>query len=164
MPLTYEPIASTTLSSAASSITLSSIPSGFTDLRLVIALRDATSGYGLLRVNGDSGGNYSRTVLRGDGSAPSSFRSSNITEFYCKGSTAANSFALTTLDFMSYANTSVFKTILAADAGFDSQVERTVYLWRSTAAITSIALLSVTAGATLAAGSTVALYGIRAAV
>lgn len=163
MALTYEPIASTTLASAVSSATLSGIPATFTDLRLVITLRDATSGYGLLRVNSDSGSNYSRTVLRGDGSAASSFRSSNNTEFYCKGTTAANSYAMTSIDFMSYANTSVFKTMLAADAGFDTQVERTVYLWRSTAAVTSISLLSVTGGATLAAGSTMSLFGIKAA-
>ena len=163
MPATYEPIASTTLGSTASSVTLSSIPSGFTDLRLVITLRDATSGYALLRVNSDSGTNYSRTVLRGDGSSASSFRSANFTEFYCKGSTASSTFVPTIIDFMSYSNTNVFKTILAADAGSDSQVERTVYLWRSTSAITSIAMLSVTGGSTLAIGTNMSLYGIKAA-
>ena len=39
MPATYEPIATTTLGSAATNITFSSIPATYTDLRLVLVAR-----------------------------------------------------------------------------------------------------------------------------
>ena len=81
MPSTYEPIATTTLGSTAATITFSSIPATYTDLR--IALVGSLSGggnYGNLRFNSDSGSNYSVTILRGNGSAASSARQSNATE------------------------------------------------------------------------------------
>jgi hypothetical protein len=82
MPATYEPIATTTLGSAATTITLSSIPSTYTDLRLVTVLSNNGAGGDSLYItcNGDALGAtslYSETRLRGDGSTATSARSSS---------------------------------------------------------------------------------------
>lgn len=166
MPLTYEPIASTTLSSAASSITLSSIPSGFTDLRLVFTAIQptGTAQQCLVRFNGDTGSNYSLTYLDGDASGVYAGRNANVTEFaaYYVPPNGTASPIVSLIDVMSYANTSVNKTALIAH-GSGLYLGRYVALWRSTAAINSISA-RVTSGGNLQPGSGMSLYGIRAAV
>ena len=161
MPRTYEPIASTTLGSNASTVTFDNIPGTYTDLRLVATFTESNL-YCLLRYNSDTGSNYSRTYLRGDGSSASSSRSSNQTSGYLDshGSTPA----INIYDILSYANTNVFKTALNAVANVGGgEVNRYVYLWRSTSAITAVNIVSVTGTSSLLSGSTFALYGIRAA-
>lgn len=164
MPATYEPIATTTLGSAASSITFSSIPGTYTDLRLVVVPTAAsTSIYTSLRFNGDTSSNYSVTVLYGNGSTATSSRASSQTELYLNTPTSIDSTfpALVTVDLFSYAG-STNKTILsemAIDKNGSGAVWRIVGLWRNTAAITSINFFSST-GNNFATGTTATLYGI----
>ena len=81
MPTTYEPIATTTLGSAQTSVTFSSISGAYTDLVLVInAGNSGGTGYGIaLQCNNDTGSNYSFTQLYGTGSAATSTRSTSTT-------------------------------------------------------------------------------------
>jgi hypothetical protein len=163
MPATYEPIATATLGSAAATITFSSIPATYTDLR--IALVGSLSGggnYGNLRFNSDSGSNYSVTILRGNGSAASSARQSNATEILYQWTATASSSDLVfhSVDVFSYAG-STFKTALfslSQDANGSGSVERNVGLWRNSAAITSVNLIS---SSTWNIGTTATLYGIK---
>lgn len=171
MPATYEPIATTTLGSAASTITFSSIPATYTDLRLVFFTnntRSAGGGYQLL-INGDSGANYSQTTLRGDGSSASSSRATSVNQVDGWndqfGSTIPNNFLLATYDFMSYAG-STYKTCLVTgsyDYNGSGSVLRFVNLWRNTSAITSLTLNAIFASTNFAVGTTATLYGIKAA-
>ena len=69
---------------------------------------------------------------------------------------------LLTLNVMSYANTNVFKTYLYAGGLGTAAVDRGVGLWRSTNAITSIRI-SRDFITNLESGSTISLYGIKAA-
>ena len=168
MALTYEPIATTTLGSAAASITFSSISSAYTDLRVVLVGRSsfasANSAAGI-KFNGDSASNYSCTFLRGDGSSASSSRISNTTGAYLgalPGSTAtAGALGLIQIDLFSYAG-STYKTLLSA-SGSDSngagRIERFVNLWRSTSAITSL-VLDAGNSSNFEIGTTATLYGI----
>ena len=55
MPATYEPIATTTLGSAAASITFSSIAGTYTDLRLVMVGTTSASDWAFVRFNGTDG-------------------------------------------------------------------------------------------------------------
>ena len=167
MAATYEPIASTTLASAASSVTLSSIPSTYTDLRLVAHANRSSAGTNAVKVllNNDSGNNYSWTYLRGDGSAAASGRASSQNHIrYLQGGIAQTERDILVFDLMSYSNTSVYKTVLGATCPFEygPGVERWVHLWRSTAAVTSVNY-QVAGGASFAAGSTFSLYGIKGA-
>ena len=166
MPATYEPIATTTLGSAASSITFSSIPSTYTDLRLVIVGSGSTAGsafYGF-RFNNDSGANYSVTSIYGTGSSAASLRYTSENSGYIDPvSQIPSTITMGVMNVFSYAG-SANKTVLTeynADVnGSGGIVERSVNLWNSTAAINTITILSRSA-ATYAAGTTATLYGIK---
>jgi len=161
---TYVSIATQTLGSTATSITFSSIAGTYTDLVIVADAGDATPAFLKLQFNGDTGANYSNTVLRGDGAAAGSQRHSGNTFIYCdvyanlQGTLGQ---APHRIQIMNYANTTTNKTCLirADNAGLGTEV--IVGLWRSTAAITSVTLFVT--GGTFMVGSTFTLYGILAA-
>ena len=155
-------IATTTLGSTAGTIDFNSITGSYTDLRLVLTTTTTSSAAVLCRVNSDTGSNYSRTTLAGDGSSASSARYSNNTFFRIDINADSSTTVpmLIEVDFFSYAG-STNKTILnkvAADRNGSGSVQTAVQLWRSTSAITSISLIAN--GTTFAAGTTATLYGI----
>jgi hypothetical protein len=160
---TYTPIATNTLSSAASSYTFSSISGSYTDLVLVASF-GVTAGDDLwLRFNGDTGGNYSNTRIVGSGGSSSSTRTTSVTGIQPR--TPSNQIStITTLwivNLLDYSNTTTYKNSLSRygySAGF---TELDVGLWRNTAAITSVSL--VCNASTFVSGSTFTLYGIAAA-
>jgi hypothetical protein len=159
---TYTPIATTTLGSAASSYTFSSIPSTYTDLILVADMSaTGSSNYPSVRLNGDTASNYSRTYINGDGSSATSARN---TESYMTvfGNQVAASRVNFIMHFMNYSNTTTFKTALSRKNDSASVMGATVHLWRSTAAINTILISSQTSD-TFSAGSTFTLYGISCA-
>lgn len=168
MPATYEPIATTTLSSAAASITFSSIPSTYTDLRIVLVGANSAAGSNsYIRYNGTTGSStlYSYTYLSGNGSAASSSRatSDNKILFNSSSTTSTTIPMMTTIDIFSYLD-SVYRTCLITWSGNENgsgTVERTVGLYRSTTAVTSILLAN--SGANWNSGTTATLYGIKAA-
>ena len=167
MATTYDKIASTTLGSSNATITFSSIPATYTDLRLVIVGTSSGNANPELTFNGDNSGagtNYSRTALAGDGSSALSTQDANLPYivnylvFFRTSQPVFNSF-----DVFSYAG-STYKTVLcegAADTNGAGGTGRTVGLWRSTSAITSLRLAF--ASQTFSAGTTATLYGIKAA-
>jgi hypothetical protein len=166
MPATYEPIATTTLGSAQTTITLSSIPATYTDLVLIGYLRLASgTSSGCYRLNGDTGNNYSTISIWGDGSTASSYRNSNISVAYFDTGTipnAADTFMPVILHFMNYSNTTTNKTIIGRSSNSSSLVQESVNLYRSTSAINSIEIRN-DANVNFATGSMLSLYGIKAA-
>lgn len=163
MPATYEPIATTTLSSAAATITFSSIPGTYTDLRLVLLVLGNLNGVGI-RFNSDSGTNYSMTYLNGDGASAISYRLSNQTRVNLGPVNIASSTTIPNfmaVDIFSYAG-STNKTFLNSqsfDANGSGDRTAQVGLWRNTSAITSIELTNMGAG-NYNSGTTATLYGI----
>ncbi len=169
MPSTYTPIATNTLTSASASITFSSISATYTDLRLVVVTRqdnNASNDSLRLRFNSDSGTNYSRTNLTGDGTTAGTSRTVNDDEInivnYIPGTSAASGlFAMTTIDILNYSNTTTNKTCIIRTSNASAGTAVTVGLWRSTAAINSIFMR--VSGFNMAVGTTATLYGIKAA-
>lgn len=164
MPATYEPIATTTLGSAAATISISSIPNTYTDLRLVL-VAEGTSGQNtdlIFTFNSDTGTNYSQTELNGDGSSATSRRYTSRSNFWAENSRTLDWPSLTTLDIFSYAgstNKSALMTVNKDNNAINLGVIRnTAVLWRSTSAITSIQISSNTANFEI--GTTATLYGI----
>ena len=167
MPTTYEPIATNTLSSAAVSVTFSSIPATYTDLVLVFNGKSAQTGSSVngfrCRLNSDTGTNYSNTFLEGNGSAASSFRETgndfmNISYISQTSASLGNVIA----NFNNYSNTTTYKTIVARGNNPSVITNATVGLWRNTAAISTILLYRDLTN-NIEAGSTFTLYGIKAA-
>lgn len=162
MPATYEPIATTTLGSAASSIAFTSISSAYTDLRVIwtgIATGGAVDFY--LRFNSDTGTNYSGTYLYGDGSSAGSQRVTSENAARLSFGLSSSIPTTTQIDIFSYAG-STFKTVLSAfsnDYNGSGETRRSVHLWRSTSAITTVTLSP--SSSTFAAGTTATLYGIK---
>lgn len=160
MPATYEPIATTTLGSAASTITFSSIGSGYTDLRLVLVGNSTPSTSAFrFKINAATTG-YSVTVLSGDGATATSSRSTSQTQGNL--ATMQTTPCLLQMDLFSYAG-STNKTILtswSADLNGSGTVDRRIHLYQSTSAITQIELYLTTASQNFATGTTATLYGI----
>jgi mucin-19 len=164
MATTYIPLYTTTLASAASSVTISPISGAYTDLVLVVNYQDTrnvggTDGF-ITVGNGsiDNEANYSYTVLRGNGSSATSIRASSANYIHTDGSGTQLSTVIA--NFQNYSNTTTFKTVLIRDNSANNRVDAVVGLWRSTSAINQIRFSGETG---LAAGTTVSLYGVASA-
>ena len=173
MPITYEPIATTTLASAAANVEFSSISGTYTDLILVANYAGSSNDVGFsLRVGNsslDTGSNYSRTALNGDGGTAQSLRESSQTAIglaYNYGnSTTIDKPNFQIINFMNYSNTTTNKSILIRSRGTrdnnDAETTAIIGLHRSTSAINIIRIFP--ASGNVLAGSTFTLYGIKAA-
>ena len=167
MPATYQRIASTTLSSPAATITLSSIPSTYTDIRLVFYVVATSISTNIqCQFNSDTGTNYSNTWLAGNGTAASSGRNTSATNIQFTDLTATSTTIplMFTMDIFSYAG-STNKTVLGSsfqNYGSTGSTTMQVAMWNNTSAITSI-LLKTSGAPTFSTGSTVAIYGLKAA-
>lgn len=161
---TYEAIATTTLGSAASSVTFSSISGTYTDLVVVVnGLTASSNAVGIeMTFNGTGSSNRSYTRLQGDGTSATSFR--NFPNDPAIGVIGNSEGANIIVNIMNYANTTTNKTILSRynslDSG-DGRVGAYVSMWASTSAITSITIAPNAIN--WASGSTFSLYGIASA-
>jgi hypothetical protein len=159
MTATYEPIATTTLGSTQNQIDFNTISGAYTDLVLVMSGGVTSTADIWLRMNGDTGTNYSRTRLYGDGSTAASSRNTSASSIFVSvGTVGANSVLITHI--MNYSNTTTYKTAIARHNS-STYVSASVGLWRSTSAITSLSLKAEAAD-TFTSGSTFTLYGIKA--
>jgi len=166
---TYTPIASFTVSTAQASYTFSSISGIYTDLVLIASVQLSASGQSFLyQYNGDNNTNYSLTILKGNGTSATSDRRSSINYQLAAGwdaglPSSGSSYATAIININNYSNTTTYKTsICRGSNAAGGDVTSTVCLWRNTVAINSITCYSG-ASANLAAGTTLALYGITAA-
>ena len=162
MPATYEPIATTNAGPTQTTYTFSSIPATYTDLVLIISPVGNGDAQVNLRFNSDTGTNYSYTVLGGNGTSAVSDRASNATfigaDYYFSITTAGG---VIRANIMNYANSTTYKTALMRADNAGKGTTANVGLWRNTAAITSITI--TTTNSSFANGSTLTLYGIKAA-
>jgi len=113
-----------------------------------------------MEINGDTGSNYSRTIMSGTGSSAVSARNSNQFQTYLDyygvvETTPTNKI----INFMNYSNTNTFKTVLTRSNDASLGTDAIVHLWRSTAAITQIKIYIDAVN--FAVGSTFSLYAIK---
>jgi hypothetical protein len=113
-----------------------------------------------IQFNGDTGTNYSRTVLFADSiNGALSVRSTSQSRISVAGFSSTIGNAI--IQVQNYSNTTTNKTALCRGNLTGQGTYAIVGLWRNTAAITSITI--GTTGSTWTAGSTFTLYGIAAA-
>ena len=162
MPATYEPIATQTLGSAATSVTFSSIPSTYTDLVLIFNGSNATSNNGLrLRFNSDSSSIYSYTYLYGNGTSAVSDRTTGATGGQIATDIASTQ-ATCVAQIMNYSNTTTYKTCIGRGSSAANFTDAQVSLWRDFSAITSVTVLLGAGTSNFSTGSSFTLYGIKA--
>lgn len=166
MPTTYEPIATTTLSSAAASYTFFGIPQTYTDLILVFNGSNALGNDSYnVQINGAAGTNYCATYLESDGSTVYSSRWADRADIpVARGASTTAGADMVTMNFFNYTNTNMYKSFigrysLASTTG--QRASLTVGTYKSTTSINSILFKS--GGSTMSTGSTLTLYGIKAA-
>lgn len=157
MPKTYEPIQTQTVGTAVATVTFSSIPQTYTDLVLVANLIDS-NGFSVMRFNSDSGSNYSRTWMYGNGTSAGSSRGTNISGLDLKAASSGSEYPVDIVHLMNYSNTTTYKTCLIRQSYASNEVALYAGLWRNTAAITTITVTN-----NISAGSTFTLYGVKAA-
>jgi hypothetical protein len=162
MTVTYTPIASQTLTSAASSVTFSAIPQDYRDLVLVAVAAGSTTLQGRIRLNGDTSGNYNYVRMSSSGSAATSVSAASQTS----GFISAIAQATTTgalqmnINIMDYSATDKHTSIISRADQSANGTEAFANRWANTAAVTSVQILTSTGN--WAAGSTFSLYGIAA--
>lgn len=169
---TYVALDKKTVTSAVGSVVFSSIPSTYTDLKLVVCARGTTSAYiaPAIAFNTDtSSTNYSWTALFGDGASGISYRVANQNvisgEQVPRSTDSAGMFGYVSFDIQNYSNTTTYKTVLVRNSsqGANGVVYAGVGLWRGTPA--AINAITVTSGTpNFEVGTTFSLYGIKAQV
>lgn len=164
MAKTYEPIATTTLGSAAASYTFSSIPATYTDLVLVINGQCSSGGSQntWLNFNSDTATNYSSTLLAGDGTSAISARNTNQTKGgFCGLASGVNSTVI--YQIQNYSNATTFKTVLGRTTISNDLVDARVSLWRLTPEIIHTIAIRISGSVNYNIGTTFTLYGIKSA-
>ena len=168
----YDSLATVTVgATAVASVTFAGVPTGYKNLQIrgISRASSATNSETLsyIQFNGDTGSNYSYHYLEGDGTTRTSGSSVSQTQglvgFIPMSGTLANTFNVTIIDILDYANTNKNKTVRAL-TGFDQNnngeqhIELHSSLWINTNAITSITLTNAT---TFTQYSSFALYGVK---
>lgn len=171
----FESIQTVTISGSSTYyVTFDSIPSTFKHLQIRGIGRSTTSGdyAAYLRFNSDSGNNYARHALEGNGSSAVANSTINTDGAHAgrvtTSSANASMYGAAIIDIFDYTNTNKHKVLrvfsgidtngtVAGASGTDLIVASG--LWRSTSAITKIEMFA--GAANWAAGSTFVLYGIK---
>jgi hypothetical protein len=161
----YESIATVTVGSGgAANVEFTSIPATYTHLQLrYIFKHDSTETTTKIQLNSDTGNNYTRHRLTGDGSSVSAAAATS-TSFIGSGSASgtANIFSAAVLDILDYTNTNKYKTLRLL-TGFDTNgggsIQLLSSLWMNTNAITSIKFFFDSGN--FNQYSQIALYGVK---
>lgn len=163
MPATYELITSYTVPSNTTSVTLSSIPSTYTDL-VIVGNYKVVNGGGVgfsLRFNSDTGNNYEFMGFAANGSANSGNYGQPYNMSYV--AIALDNPLTTTVAYVNdYATTGKYKTILAhsGNSGFNSAYTGN---WNNTASAINSVTFVCDGGSNITAGGIFTLYGITKA-
>jgi hypothetical protein len=155
---TYDLLASTTLATATSSVTFSSIDQSYGDLILVCEASGTSSVMIIgIQFNSDTGSNYSYVSMEGNGSATSSTSGTQTLIRHSDG-IGSGAFGLATFSIFDYSVTDKHKSVLLRFNNAEDSTEAKAARWANTNAITSITAL--TTANQFAAASTFNLYGV----
>jgi len=167
MANTYTLIEAKTLASAVASVTFSSIPQTYTDIKCVFSVRTDRSSFGsycFVSFNGSSS-NFSARFIGGDGSSAASGTQSQLAGIETDANATANTFNNTELYVPNYISTTNAKSYSVDSVSENNGSTAFDYLvaglWNpaTQAAITSLGI-TAEAGANFVSGSTFYLYGI----
>jgi hypothetical protein len=167
----YESIATVTVGAGgAATVSFTSIVGTYKHLQIRSIQRNTTSGtgtqIGLVQFNSDTGTNYSRHNLVGNGSTASASATTSTTGVYMgvmpQAGDTANAFGASVMDILDYSNTNKYKTtrtLEGLDTNGGGEANFRSGSWRNTAAITSIVITPTSNN--FAQYSSFALYGVK---
>ena len=162
----YESIATVTGTGSVSTLTFSSIPSGFKHLQIRGMAYDGAGNELGVRFNSDTSANYNYHNLYGTGSATGAGGLANTNEMNLAvagfSSNYMATFIIDILDFNSTTKNKTCRSIYGFDNNGSGQIQIRSGLWRSTSAVTSITIFD-TGASNYSASTTFALYGIKEA-
>lgn len=173
-PLTddFELLESTILSTTASSVGFSSLNTytGYRHLQVRFSCRNdvTTSGAIALRMNNDSGSNYSYRFIYGTGTSVTSFGSGGQTLLRAgltiPSDGRASNFAPSIIDILDYASTNKNTTIrvlygLQDGTGASNEIAIASGAWYNTAAVTSLTFTPPAGN--FVAGTRFSIYGVK---
>jgi len=156
---TYEPIATITLSSSASSVTFSSIPQDYRDLVLVLTGSTTVTTNVDITINSDNASDYGVVTMEGDGSSTFSNSNSDNNRLTVGVSFDTEQGSII-LQFMDYSATDKHKTFLERFSNVNHGAMAAAFRYVNTSAITSVEIF--TQSGDFSTGSTLSLYGIEA--
>lgn len=167
----FESIATVTATGSESTLSFTSIPSTYTSLQIRGISRVDTSQAVIMRFNSDSGANYARHELYGDGTTAAASGNSGSSFINVArpaiSTSAANVFGAMICNIHDYASTTRNKTVRSFfgvnnnDTSTDYWVGLRSGVWLNTNAVTTISLEKLSG--VFSSGSTFALYGIKGA-
>lgn len=162
---TYIPLATITLSSTDSSIDFANIPNSYKDLVLVVngaTSESVTDSSIALRVNSDTGSNYSWVYAWGTGSATASGSSADSRIFIGRlpGYSSASTPGTILVQMMDYSATDKHKTVLTRGNNTSGVVSMHAGRWASTNAVNTLSVSRYDFASGFVAGATFSLYGI----
>jgi hypothetical protein len=171
----YDALATVTLSTSASAVTFTGIPSNYKHLQIRGIARAVGTGGGsngnlFVRFNGDTSANYTRHLLymQGGITVPASAAQADTSQAYMSAApnsnNSSNIFSGTIMDILDYNNPSKFKTTRTIGGYSHNGVgtERLSFessLWRNLNPIQTISIS--TESDNLAAYTSFALYGVK---
>lgn len=154
MTAAWKPLATTTLSSSASTVSFGSIPSGYSDLMVVADFQASTGGLFGMRLNNDSSTSYHRRYLIGGGTSATGGGDSSYTYFRVK---ATGTFrTIIEAQVFDYSKTNKQKmTLFRCNASAETVL--TAGNYPQTTAVSSVECILTTG--TFNAGATFSLWG-----
>jgi hypothetical protein len=170
MPSTYELVSSTTLTTTTAGVTFSALPTTYKDLVLRASVRGIDAGINTifrLRINADTGSNYSYIRLLGYDGSTSSLIQANVsdnigTAFFNLSSSTSDTFSNIEVYIPNYLSTTskpISGAGVAENNASTGLVSAFAVLYRNSSAITSLEFLTNTTG--FVSGSSFYLYGIK---
>lgn len=165
-----EPISAITLSASSASVEFNNIPATYTHLQIRGIGRSTTANTGVdnvyVRVNSDSGANYARHQIFGDGTTVSASAASSTNQAVlgdiARNNNTSGIFGAFVIDILDYANTNkytTFRALSGSDLNGSGEIRFRSSLWMNTNAISAITLLSE--NNSFAQHTSITLYGIK---
>lgn len=148
---------STTLASATAITTISGIPAAYRDLYIVVSSPQASNTTLYVRFNSDTASNYSWIRMYGDGTGAGS--SSNASAAFIYPGDIGPGWSVTTMSVLDYSAVDKYTTVLGRSNVPSNYVFATASMWANTSAVN---IVSIEGSSSIAAGTTISVYGIVA--
>jgi hypothetical protein len=162
----YELISTTLISTNTASVTFDVTGLGSTYKHLQVRIVSRQNNDNNLRINNDSGNNYSYHAIYGNGSSVLTLALASTNRGYVgyRGSGVTNGFSVSIVDFLDAFSTTKNKTIRTLNGQAEGSSNNFIFLsssaYYSTSATTSISFFG-NGGDNFQAGSRLSIYGIK---